>query len=441
MNHPIDALAYQAVFGSEAEKQTARFEIWQKAVEAGIILSSINDLYMARGRGEMPNTFTVPAMNLRGMVYDTARALFQAAKQDQVGALICEIARSEMGYTSQSPQEYVSVVTAAALREGWSGPLFIQGDHFQAKASGMGQAKDGELKTIQNLIAEAIQAGFYNIDIDMSTLVDLDKPTEAEQQVPNYTHSAELTKVVRELEPEGITVSVGAEIGHVGGKNSTVADFEAFMEGYQRLLPSDTVGISKISVQTGTDHGGKVLADGTLADLDVDFSILRDITQAAQEKYQVGGTVQHGASTLPDQFFDEFVKAGALEVHLATGFQNLLLDHPAFPKDLLAEMYAYIDEHCADERKETHTPEQFHYKLRKKALGPFKQKLWDLPEDTRATLREALAERFAFFFQALNVTNTQEGVKNTVKAVVVQKTLEDFSGGQKQHKDVKGLAD
>lgn len=441
MNHPIDALAYQAVFGSEAEKRTARFEIWQKAVEAGIILSSINDLYMARGRGEMPNTFTVPAMNLRGMVYDTARALFQAAKQDQVGALICEIARSEMGYTSQSPQEYVSVVTAAALREGWSGPLFIQGDHFQAKASGMGQAKDGELKTIQNLIAEAIQAGFYNIDIDMSTLVDLDKPTEAEQQVPNYTHSAELTKVVRELEPEGITVSVGAEIGHVGGKNSTVADFEAFMEGYQRLLPSDTVGISKISVQTGTDHGGKVLADGTLADLDVDFSILRDITQAAQEKYQVGGTVQHGASTLPDQFFDEFVKAGALEVHLATGFQNLLLDHPAFPKDLLAEMYAYIDEHCADERKETHTPEQFHYKLRKKALGPFKQKLWDLPEDTRATLREALAERFAFFFQALNVTNTQEGVKNTVKAVVVQKTLEDFSGGQKQHKDVKGLAD
>lgn len=441
MNHPIDALAYQAVFGSEAEKQTARFEIWQKAVEAGIILSSINDLYMARGRGEMPNTFTVPAMNLRGMVYDTARALFQAAKQDQVGALICEIARSEMGYTSQSPQEYVSVVTAAALREGWSGPLFIQGDHFQAKASGMGQAKDGELKTIQNLIAEAIQAGFYNIDIDMSTLVDLDKPTEAEQQVPNYTHSAELTKVVRELEPEGITVSVGAEIGHVGGKNSTVADFEAFMEGYQRLLPSDTVGISKISVQTGTDHGGKVLADGTLADLDVDFSILRDITQAAQEKYQVGGTVQHGASTLPDQFFDEFVKAGALEVHLATGFQNLLLDHPAFPKDLLAEMYAYIDEHCADERKETHTPEQFHYKLRKKALGPFKQKLWDLPEDTRATLREALAERFAFFFQALNVTNTQEGVKNTVKPIVVQKTIEDFSGGQKQHKDVKGLAD
>lgn len=439
--HPIDTLAYQAVFGSDSEKQQARFQIWQQATEAGIVLSSINDLYMARGRGEVPNTFTVPAMNLRGMVYDTARALFQAAKQHQVGALICEIARSEMGYTNQNPQEYVSVVTAAALREGWSGPLFIQGDHFQAKAAGMGAAKDGEINTIQNLIAEAIQAGFYNIDIDMSTLVDLDKPTEAEQQVPNYTHSAELTQVVRRLEPNGITVSIGAEIGHVGGKNSTVADFEAFMEGYQRLLPEGLEGISKISVQTGTDHGGKVLADGTLADLDVDFSILRDITQAAQKTYQVGGTVQHGASTLPDQFFDEFVKAGALEVHLATGFQNLLLDHPAFPKDLLAEMYAHIDEHCADERKETHTAEQFHYSLRKKALGPFKQKLWDLPEDTRETLRGALAERFAFFFQALGVTNTQAVVQNTVKPVVVQKTLEDFAPAQKQVKDVKGLAD
>ena len=145
----LDTLAYQAVFGSDSEKQAARFEIWQKGVETGIILSSINDLYLARGRGKLANTFTVPAMNLRGMAYDTARAVFQAANQLKVGAMICEIARSEMGYTAQSPQEYISVVTAAALREGWRGPLFIQGDHIQAKAAAMGQIKAGETEKLE----------------------------------------------------------------------------------------------------------------------------------------------------------------------------------------------------------------------------------------------------------------------------------------------------
>ena len=423
----FDVLAYQAVFGADSEKQAARFEIWQAGIEADIILSSVNDLYMARGSGKLPNTFTVPAMNLRGMTYDTARAVFQVAEELKVGAMICEIARSEMGYTAQSPQEYVSVVTAAALREGWSGPLFIQADHTQAKAAEMGKIKEGEVAKLEKLIADAIVAGFYNIDIDMSTLVDLDKPTEAQQQIPNYEHSIHFAKLIRKLEPKGITVSLGAEIGHVGGRNSTVADFEAFMTGFQAGLPKGLTGISKISVQTGTDHGGKVLADGTLADIDVDFSILKNITKVGQSKYQIGGTVQHGASTLPDKYFNQFVKFEALEVHLATGFQNMLLDHPAMPKSLVRKMYEYIDEKHVDERKSTHTDEQFHYKLRKKALGPFKKTLWDLPEKTRAAIKASLTERFSFFFKQLSVTNTQTLVKKFVKPVIVKKKLADFS--------------
>jgi fructose/tagatose bisphosphate aldolase len=424
--HEIDQLAHQAVFGTDTEKQAARFELWQKGIAAGIIPSSINDLYMARGAKKLNNTFTVPAINLRAMVYDAARAVFQAAKQHQVGALICELARSEMGYTAQSPQEYVSVVTAGALREGWSGPLFIQGDHFQAKAASVGQIKEGEIEKIQQLIRDAIKAGFYNIDIDMSTLVDLDKPTEAERQIPNYQYSAKLAQFIRELEPKGITISLGAEIGHVGGINSTVADFEAFMSGFQQALPKELTGISKISVQTGTDHGGKVLADGTLADLDVDFSILKNITKVAQEKYQVGGTVQHGASTLPDKYFNQFVKFEALEVHLATGFQNMIMDHPTLPKELLQQMYEHIDKNNSDERKEKHTDEQFHYKLRKKAIGPFKQQLWDLPEETRAKIRASLAGRFTFFFKELNVVQTQAMISKIIKPVVIEKTLADF---------------
>lgn len=442
MSHQMDTLVYQAVFGSDAEKQQARFDIWQAGIEAGVIPSSINDLYMARGRGDLPNNFTVPAMNLRGMTYDTARAVFQMAVKHNVGALICEIARSEMGYTHQSPQEYVSVVTAAAVREGWSGPLFIQGDHFQAKPGDVaGQAKEGEIDKIKELIRDAVGAGFYNIDIDMSTLVILDEPDEADQQVPNYTYSAELAKFIRELEPEGVTISLGGEIGHVGGRNSTVEDLEAYLNGLEQKLSNDVVGLSKISVQTGTSHGGVVRADGTLAEVDVDFSILRDISKVCQEKYQIGGSVQHGASTLPDEFFNEFAKNQALEVHLATGFQNIIFDHPDFPDELRQKMYDYVDDHHSDERKKDQTDEQFHYKLRKKSWGPFKQECWDLPTETRDAIRQTLAKRFEFFFKELNVVNTREMVDRVVKPVIVEKTVDDFAPAGKKAGDVKGLDD
>ncbi len=88
------------------------------------------------------------------------------------------------------------------------------------------------MKAVKDLIWEAIDAGFYNIDVDTSTLVDLSKPTVKEQQHLNYSLAAELTTMIRDLEPAGVTVSVGGEIGEVGGKNSTVEELRAFMDGY-----------------------------------------------------------------------------------------------------------------------------------------------------------------------------------------------------------------
>ena len=440
-DHPMDELVYQAVFASDAQKQTARFSIWQQAIAKGIIPASINDFYLAKGTGRVPKDITVPAMNIRGMAYDTARAAFQAAIKHRVGALVFEIARSEIGYTDQRPEEYTLVMMAAALREGWSGPLFIQGDHFQSKASNPGVPKAGEIETIKDLIAEAVKAGFYNIDIDMSTLVDLDKPMEVEQQQPNINYSLDLASFVRDLEPKGITISLGGEIGHIGGKNSTLADLRAYMTGFNAGLSDGMVGMSKISIQTGTHHGGVVLADGSLADISVDFGILKDVSQISRAEYQLGGAVQHGASTLPDEYFNQFTKSEAVEVHLATGFQNIQFDHPDFPKDLRDKMYAWLDETKSDERSADQTDEQFHYKLRKKAWGEFKQATWDIPEENKAKIRRSLSERFSFFYEQLNVVNTVKLVNEIVKPVVPEKTAADFGVAKDNDDDVSGLSD
>ncbi len=396
MKKGIDKLVYQAVFGSATKKSSSRKKIYQMALKNNIVPSSINDLYMSRGREELPHNFTVPAMNIRGMAYDAARSAFKSAKKLGVQALIFELARSEMSYTDQPPMEYVTVMMAAAIKEGWSGPLFLQGDHFQAKQESAATPKPGEIESIKKLIKDSINAGFYNIDIDMSTLVDLDKETEAEQQVANISYSVELTKYVRSIEPEGVTVSIGGEIGHIGGVNSSNEDFIAYIDGYNQQLGKNLVGMSKVSVNTGSSHGGVVLADGTLADVSIDFSILKNISKLGRDKYKIGGAVQHGASTLPDEYFNQFVKSEAIEVHLATGFQNLQMDHPDFPKDLLKEMYSWLDKNHQSEKKEGMTDEQFHYKLRKKAWGHFKKQVWDIPEDIKSKIRKTLEKRLNF---------------------------------------------
>ncbi|HEX5520992.1 MAG TPA: class II fructose-bisphosphate aldolase, partial [Longimicrobiaceae bacterium] len=321
----IDTLAHASALGADADvRDTARWIIGEVATELGIHLASIHDVYLARGRGEVSG-FTVPAMNIRGAAYDSARALFAAARDLEVGALICEIARSEIGYTDQRPAEYVASITAAAIREGWAGPLFIQGDHFQVNAKKYKTDPDGEVHAVRDLIREALHAGFYNIDVDTSTLVDLSYDTLDEQQQINYRLSAEMTVAIRQHEPEGVTVSIGGEIGEVGTENSTPEELRAYMDGYNRELARlgekagrSFEGLSKISVQSGTTHGGVVLPDGTIADVAIDFETLRALSEIAREEYGLAGAVQHGASTLPAEAFSRFPEVETAEIHLAT---------------------------------------------------------------------------------------------------------------------------
>jgi fructose/tagatose bisphosphate aldolase len=415
----IDALAHSAVFGPDPEvRGTARWVLQSFANAAGIRFASIHDLYMAIGRGEAGG-FTVPAINVRAMAYDTGRAAIRAAKRLNVGAFILEIARSEIGYTEQRPHEYAAVMLAAALREGFRGPLFLQGDHVQVNAKKYNSAeKDKELDALRALIKEEIAAGFYNIDIDTSTLVDLSKPTLEEQQRVNCELAAEFTEFIRRNEPSGVTVSTGGEIGEVGGKNSDVHELHAFMKGYNAALRKrgpDLVGISKISVQTGTAHGGFVGVDGKLRmDVKIDLETLRELSRVAREEYRLAGAVQHGASTLPPEAFDAFPEVGACEIHLATNFQNMVYD--SIPKSLRDEMYEWTLTHAAEERKPTDTEQQFIYKARKKAIGPFKKQLWDLPWGVRDQIGKALEEQFAFLMTKLRVTKTADVVRKFVKA-------------------------
>jgi fructose/tagatose bisphosphate aldolase len=385
------------------KRQLAK-KIFDVAYEEGVYPSSIHEFYMARGRSELGG-FTVPAINLRSMTYDLARAIFRVAEKNDSGAFVFEIARSEIGYTHQPPIEYASMVLAAAIRENYSGRVFIQGDHFQVNTAKFQENPDREIEGLQALIGDAVSSGFYNIDIDSSTLVDVSKPDLKEQQLLNYEVCARLTRFIRRVEPRGITVSVGGEIGEIGHQNSTPEDLRAFMFGLEDKLGKGLAGISKISVQTGTTHGGVVLPDGSIAQIKLDFNTLQTLSEIARREYGLAGAVQHGASTLPPEAFHKFVECETAEVHLATEFQNMIYESEYFPADLKKRIYEWLKVNVAGEAKQGETEEQFLYKTRKKALGPFKKEIMGLPQQTRDVIAAEIENKFDFLFKQLNVVN------------------------------------
>ena len=438
----MDDLAFAAVFADPDLRDAARWVIWSASQSLGCASASIHDLYMARGRGEFERTrFTVPAINVRATTYLTARQAFAAALERDAAAVIFEIAKSEMAYTDQRPSEYTAVILAAAMREGWRTPVFLQGDHFQFNATKWASQPGPELEGIKDLTREAIGAGFYNIDIDSSTLVDLSQPTVPEQQKVNADNTAELTRLIRELQPAGATISIGGEIGEVGKSNSTEEELSAYLDEYRRALGDDgIVGISKVSIQTGTSHGGVPMPDGSIAEVKIDFDTLNRLSRVAREQYGLAGCVQHGASTLPDEAFDHFPEHGTAEVHLATGFQNILYDDGGLPAELRDEMVEWTRANCADEHKDGETEEQFIYKTRKKAIGPFKRQLWTLPADAADQSAVNLRAKFGLLFDELKIAGTRELVERHVTVTPVARPLPSSLGGDGVHHVTAGDA-
>lgn len=438
----INRLVERSALASDSTAGWSRFLIRAAALELGVFPASIHELYMARGRGDVPMTFTTPAFNLRALSYHAARAMFRAANKINGGAFIFELARSEMSYTAQRPSEYATNILAAAVAEGFVGPVFIQGDHFQVSAKKYAADSQAELKAVRDLSIEAIDAGFFNIDVDTSTLVDIHLPTVEAQQTINFQLSAQLSAFIRENEPAGVTISIGGEIGEVGTTNSTEPELRAYMDGYnadlKKLAPGKP-GLSKISVLTGTSHGGTVLADGSLADVTIAFDVLRDLSRVSRNEYGMGGTVQHGASTLPEENFNQFVQNEAIEVHLATNFTTMFFDN--IPADFKNEMYAWLDIHSAADRKPGMTDEQFYYKTRKNAVGPFKAKSYALSDEDKAKLGAAWEAQFDKLFNLLGVKDTKNYVNQFITSAKVAPKLENYVKQEVAAEDVSDLAD
>jgi len=399
----MEKLIQKMIFGKQEDKKDITRKIIRMANKKGIWLDSTQKLYEEMAQGNCRG-FTVPAINIRTLTFDFAKAVFRAAHKENVGAFIFEIAKSEINYTNQSLEEYISIILAAGIEEKFKGPIFFQGDHFRIDLKKyLSGDKKQEIENIKDLIERAIKTGFYNIDIDCSNFKNIKE---------NSNLTAELTYFIRKMQPQGITISIGGEVGQIGDKDTTVKELELFMNEYKKSLSQygDLKGISKIAVQARTTHGGTILSSGKIKEIKQDFPILKKLSRKARE-YKTAGIVQHGASTLAKKHFSHFPESEVCEIHLATNFQNIIYESPYFPKNLKKVIYDWIKEEFWKEKKKTDTEIQFLYKFRKKALGIFKKAIWDIPQENKDKISKQLENEFIFLFKALKVCHTKKLIK------------------------------
>lgn len=402
----IDYLLGAALFSQEEELKKRAEQLIQRLTQALHITSApTTNLYHAFLTGEVSG-FTVPAINLRIMPYEVATVIFELMKKHNIGIVIFELARSEMGYSNQTPFDLALTVKAAAIKSGYSGVLFLQGDHYQVHKDVYSTDAVGELNKLKQLIIDSIKAQLYNIDIDASTIVDLSQPTVAKQQEQNSTVTAELTNFIRMHQPDEVDMMIGGEIGHIGDKNSTQEDMDAFMQQYLPKLYGK--GIGKMSIQTGTQHGGNVDASGKVQAMPVDIELIKTMGDHARSAYSLSGIVQHGASTLPKDKFSEFPRVHTIEIHLSTGVQNIVFDF--MPETLRNTIYSWLTLNCDKERKAEWTDEQFFYKTRKRAIAAFKEKLWDLSPEEKEPILANISTYLEDLFLSLGMKDTKETI-------------------------------
>lgn len=377
--------------------------------ENGLYPASIAPIYRALGRGELP-PMTIPAFNVRGLTYPLARAIWRAAMQSHCGPIIFELAPSESTGCDQTFEEYAALVIAAAFKEGYQGPVFLQGDHFSLDSA-------DDLKWLEDLALQVIESGFYQIDIDGSHLFNQKAENLTDFHTPNAEITGKLIKSIRDMQPRDVHIALGGEVGEIGGRNTSVDDLVAFQVVLQKHLSDTTPGLDKISAQTGTTHSGIVLPDGTTGRMSVDFDLISDLSRQARLSGW-SGLVQHGASTLQFEDLARLPQAGVIEVHLATQIQNILFDHPAFPLDLREQMKRELVKSTRSaegdhlDTSDALSDAQRFYQARWAAWGIYKAQLWQLPSEVISQVSDSLADWATQIFRSLKVAQRSQVLKN-----------------------------
>jgi fructose-bisphosphate aldolase class II len=187
----------------------------------------------------------IMAANIR--VQESARGIMQAAKELD-SAVLFEIAKSEVGYTGQTPKMFYDNIVSIAEEIDFNMPYAIHGDHITIT-----NTTPEAYKGAEDLIKAELVAGFTSYAIDASHNFNLAATDVAEQLKDNI----EITKKLAKLIPEKFSLEV--EVGEVGRTDpatgekqlSTVEEAVTFI----KALKDAGINPDLLATNNGTSHG------------------------------------------------------------------------------------------------------------------------------------------------------------------------------------------
>lgn len=365
-------------------------ELLSECTKAGVHPAPVGPIYRALAQQSIA-PLTVPAFNVRGLTFDIVGAIFGRANELDAAGVMFELAPSEAGRGHQSHAQYAAQVCAAAVHVGYAGPVLLQGDHFS-----LASTDAAEERAIKELALAALTSGYRQIDLDTAALAT-EGPNASARQQANAAATSRLITALAPYSPAGTIF--GGEVGEIGGANTTPEELATFIELVRDRAGEHADMFGKVSVQTGTQHGGIADAAGKNLRMPLDLTLARQLAEVARS-YGFGGIVQHGASTLQLDQFAALSDCGVVEVHLATNLQDLVFDSPHFPSLLREELmtaaleFARGGVSAAERGADTsgETAAQIYRQQRWSMWGPFKAKLLALEPDVRDALAGGVAD-------------------------------------------------
>ncbi len=425
----IDTLVYNALFNTDLRiREVSKWVVHAAALYLGAVPSSIQNLYQARSQEDYTSK-TLLALNIRGLTYDTARAVFRTLKTLDCTATLFEYGVDEAAITDQSPSEFVCCVLAAAIKESYSGPVFLQAGRFRFNGKNYLKNATEERTTVRNHIKELIDSGFYNIDVDTSRLVQSSRQTLAEKLRDCFEELANMTAYIRELQPKEIVVAMGGRTTVLEGTQTIEEELEVLLDGYFTSLKRQGVhldGIVKVGIHAGITEGSRPLPDGRVVHVQADAKTIETLNDLAIRQYRLGGVVLHEISTLTEQSLKQLPTMQVLEAHATSNLQDCILDSPHLPEELRQEIHGYLKDSHRALWREGITEEQFLYATRKACFGPFKKKFWDLDSDVKAALIEKLQEKITALLHTFALAETKALVREFVQPVVLPREKPPF---------------
>ena len=300
----IRDLAWTAAFSiDEATIEAAQWLIWEASQVLGARSASIQGLYDARARGEVVGLHgpghQPPRPDLRhgpDRLRDRRRRPTSArSSSSSPGA--SRRTRSSARSTTRRPSSPVPIAA------GWRGPVFLQGDHYQFNAKKYAADPEAMTEEIRRACRLAIDAGYRNIDIDSSTLVDLSKPNVDEEQRENYTPRGRADRAdpdARDRRRDDQRRRRDRRGRHEELDRRRAAGVPRRLPPRARPSGRPARARSRRSASRPARRtAGSRCPDGGVAEVKLDFEVLRELGEVART-YGLAGAVQHGASTLPD---------------------------------------------------------------------------------------------------------------------------------------------